>query len=55
MAMCLWSKEYLKFDGDSMDFWDSLRADQRETCRDLVAQIKLTPSEASLCPQESGQ
>lgn len=47
-AMYLWGTEYAAQKGGSMDFWDSLSDHRKSICRDLVAQVKLRPSEASL-------
>jgi hypothetical protein len=51
-AMYIWGSEYVAQKGGCMDFWDGLREDRKELCRDLVAQIKLRPSEASLSPDD---
>ena len=37
VAMIVFGKEYSKFRGGSMDFWDRLNADQKTRCR-LVAE-----------------
>lgn len=47
-AMYIWGHEYVAQKGGCMDFWDGLREDRKELCRDVVAQIKLRPSETSL-------
>jgi hypothetical protein len=47
-AMYIWGAEYAAQRGGCMDFWDGLSDSRKGICRDLVARIKLRPSEASL-------
>jgi hypothetical protein len=39
-AMYLWGAAYSRQNGGSMDFWDSLRESDKETCRSLVKAIE---------------
>jgi hypothetical protein len=44
-AMTLWSDEYCRQNGGSIDFWDGLSSGRKTYCRELVARIKELPSE----------
>lgn len=45
VAMALFHAEYAIFGGGSMDFYDSLSSGQKQTCREIVANIEAAPVE----------
>ena len=46
VAMVLYNERYAAQRGGSMDFWDSLREGERDTCRKIAQEIKDAPQEA---------
>lgn len=40
VAMIIWGKDYSQQRGGSMDFWDSLSADQQNRCNHVVTDLR---------------
>lgn len=52
IAMCLWGARYAAQRGGCMDFWDTLNASEKRTCREIVARVNTAREET---PEEAGE
>ena len=45
LAMWLWGKRYAAQGGGSMDFWDKLTEQEKNSCRECVIRVAKAPEE----------